>query len=92
MNPRGLWRSWVELFEEEGPEAPRFDPVHLAIVLVAVQAAVGLLFWLLWTAMVYEGGFGAGEGKLGNVVALLLLAALVEALRRADKRHAAKTK
>ncbi len=83
-----LWRSWVALFEEESPETPRFDPVHLAVVLVACQAALGIVFWLLWTAMVYEGGFGAGEGKLGNFLALALIAAIVEALRRADKRRA----
>lgn len=82
-----LWRSWVELFEEEGPETPRYDPVHLAVVFVACQAAVGIVFWLLWTAMVYEGGFGTGEGRLGNLLALGLIAAVVEALRRADKRH-----
>lgn len=92
MNPRGLWRSWVELFEEEGPDVPRFDPIHLAVVLVACQAAVGVLFWLLWTAMVYEGGFGAGEGVIGNISALIILAAIVEALRRADRRHARKAK
>jgi hypothetical protein len=87
-----LWRSWVGLFEEEGPQAPRFDPAHLAVVLVACQAAVGVVFWLLWTAMVYEGGFGTGEGKLGNFLALALIAAIVEGLRRADRRHARKTK
>ncbi|MEK7234742.1 MAG: hypothetical protein AAB268_13075 [Elusimicrobiota bacterium] len=81
-----LWKSWVELFEEEGPDVPRFDAVHLAVVLVACQAAVGILFWLLWTAMVYEGGFGTGEGKIGNFLALAILAAIVEALRRADDR------
>lgn len=87
-----LWKAWVEFFEEEAPEAPRFDPVHLAVVLVACQAAVGLLFWLMWTAMVYEGGFAMGEGKLGNVVALLLLGGVIEALRRADRRHSRKAK
>lgn len=87
-----LWRSWVELFEEEGPETPRFDPVHLAAVFVACQAALGVVFWLLWTAMVYEGGFGAGEGRLGNFLALALIAAVVEALRRADKRRGRGTK
>ncbi|MDD5305078.1 MAG: hypothetical protein PHS14_18420 [Elusimicrobia bacterium] len=87
-----LWKSWVEFFEEEGPDVPRYDPIHLAVVLVACQAAVGVLFWLLWTAMVYEGGFGAGEGKFGNFIALALIAAIVEALRRADRRHARKTK
>jgi len=87
-----LWRSWLELFEEEGPDVPRYDPVHLAVVLVASQAAAGLLFWLLWTAMVYEGGFGLGDGKAGNIAALLIIAAVVEALRRADKRRAPKAK
>ena len=88
----GAWKAWLQLFEEEGDDAPRFDPVHLAVVFVACQAAVGLLFWLLWAAMVYEGGFGSGEGKIGNFIALLLLGAAVEALRRADRRHRRKTK
>lgn len=83
-----LWRRWVELFEEEGPDEPRYDPVHLAMVLVGCQVVVGALFWLLWTAMVYEGGFGTGEGKAGNALALLLIAAVVEALRRAANRPA----
>jgi len=88
----GIWKAWLRLFEEEGASEPRFDPVHLAVVFVACQAAVGLLFWLLWAAMVYEGGFGAGEGKAGNFIALLLLAGAIEALRRADRRHSRKTK
>ena len=87
-----LWTSWVGFFEEEGEDEPRFDPIHLAVVLVACQAAVGILFWLLWTAMVYEGGFGTGEGAVGNVLALIIIAAVVETLRRADRRHARKTK
>ena len=87
-----LWKSWVELFAEESPDEPRFDPIHLAVVLVACQAAVGVLFWLLWTAMVYEGGFGAGEGWRGNLLALIIIAAIVEALRRADRRQAKKSK
>ena len=88
MKPLKLWRSWVELFEEEDAEAPRFDPIHLGLVLVACQVVVGLLFWLLWTAMVYEGGFATGEGRLGNILAILILAGIVVALRRADRRHA----
>lgn len=92
MNPLKLWKSWLELFEEEGPEVPRYDPIHLAVVLVACQAVVGILFWLLWTAMVYEGGFGAGEGWRGNLLALIIIAAIVEALRRADRRQTKKSK
>lgn len=87
-----LWKSWTDLFTEESPDEPRFDPIHLAVVLVACQAAVGVLFWLLWTAMVYEGGFGTGEGWRGNLLAMIIIAAIVEALRRADRRQAKKSK
>ncbi len=87
-----LWKSWVELFAEESLDEPRYDPIHLAVVLVACQAAVGVLFWLLWAAMVYEGGFGTGEGWRGNLIALIIIAAIVEALRRADRRQAKKSK
>lgn len=89
-SPAAIWKSWAGLFEEEDPGAPRYDPVHLAAVFVACQVAAGALFWLLWTLMVYEGGFGTGEGRLGNLAAFLILAGAVEALRRADRRAALK--
>ena len=85
MSALRLGKSWLELFDEEGPDEPRYDPIHLATVLVACQAAVGVLFWLLWTAMVYEGGFCVGEGKIGNALAWIVLVVIVEALRRARK-------
>ncbi len=87
-----LWELWVDLFQEESLETPRFDPLHLAIVLVACLATVGVLFWLLWTALVYEGGLGTGEGWIANAVALMILVAIIEALRRADRRHANRPK
>ncbi len=80
------WRAWAGLFEEEGSDEPRFDPIHIATVLVACLAAVGALYWLLWTFMVYEGGYMRGEGRLGNALALAGIVAVVEALRRADKK------
>jgi len=79
------WGAWAGLFEEEGDDEPRFDPVHLATVLVAVLATVGALFWLLWALMVYEGGWGSGEGRLINLAALAALLGVAEALRRADR-------
>ena len=84
MKISSLWRRWVELFEEEGPDEPRYDPIHLATVLVAAQVVVGALFWLLWTLMVYEGGLGAKDGWVGNVGALVILIVAIEALRRAE--------
>ena len=91
LNPLSrLWRRWVALFEEEGPDEPRYDPIHLATVLVVIMVVVGALFWLLWTLMVYEGGLGSKEGWVGNVSALITLLLVIEALRRADRRHARK--
>lgn len=93
-----LWKRWVEFFEEESPEEPRYDPIHLATVLIVVQVVVGALFWLLWILLVYEGGLGSfwnassgepqKEGWVGNVSALVTLVLIIEALRRADRRHA----
>ncbi|MEK7390174.1 MAG: hypothetical protein AAB036_10810 [Elusimicrobiota bacterium] len=85
MTPADLWKRWVEFFDEEPADEPRFDPVHLATVLVAGMAAVGVLFWLLWGVLVYEGGLGSKEGWQVNVGALVALIAIIEALRRADR-------
>ncbi len=57
MTPASLWKRWSALFDEtEDPSAPRYDPVHLATVLIACQVVAGALFWLMWTLLVYEGG------------------------------------
>lgn len=56
---------WAALFDEnEDPSEPRYDPVHLATVLVACQVAIGALYWLLWTLLVYEGGLPRKIGAL----------------------------
>lgn len=92
------WKRWAGLFDDaEDPAEPRYDPVHLATVLVACQVVIGVLFWLLWTAFVYEGGLagqltrlwsgkGPGEGWLAQSVAVAVIAAGVKALLRADRR------
>ena len=65
MNP---WRAWVALFEPDDPGEPRYDPVHLAAVLIGSQVVLGALFWLLWTLFVYEGGL---PGKVVPFVLVL---------------------
>ncbi|MDX6768378.1 MAG: hypothetical protein SF051_02515 [Elusimicrobiota bacterium] len=96
-----VWKGFTDLFEDDDPAEPRFDPVHLAGVLVAVQVVAGVLFWLLWTLLVYEGGLPAKLGLLlggprdpdalrglwGNLAALALCAGLVVALERLDRRR-----
>lgn len=97
-----VWKAFADLFENDDPAEPRYDPVHLAGVLVATQAAAGVLFWLLWTLLVFEGGLAVKLGALlsgardpeslrglwGNIGALLLTLALFVALHRLDRRRA----
>lgn len=45
-----------DLFADDPPEEPFYDPVHLGTVLVGTLTAFGCLYWLLWTLLVYEGG------------------------------------
>ena len=42
--------------DAEDAQEPGYDPVHLAGVLVGTLVALGVLFWLLWTLLVYQGG------------------------------------
>ena len=52
---RGLERL-LKLFDEDEPGEPYYDPVHLGAAAVGTLAAIGALYWLLWTLLVYEGG------------------------------------
>ena len=50
-------RDWVlALFDDDDPNEPGYDPVHLGAAIVITLASLGCLFWLLWTLLVYEGG------------------------------------
>lgn len=57
---------WLDA--EDDPSEPVYDPVQLAGVLIGVLTAVGALYWLLWTLLVYEGGLFA---KLGPALSVL---------------------
>lgn len=58
-------KAAVEAFDDEPPPGvPLYDPVHIGGVLVACLTALGALYWLLWTAFVYEGGVFAKAGAL----------------------------
>jgi NADH:ubiquinone oxidoreductase subunit 6 (subunit J) len=85
---KSIWRRWVALFEDkDDPAEPHYDPVHLAVVLVASQVVIGALYWLLWTVFVYEGGITA-RLRLAHVVAVAVCFLVVAALFNADRRHA----
>ena len=83
-----IWKRWANLFEDkDDPADPHYDPIHLAMVLIACQVVIGALYWLLWTLFVYEGGIAA-RLSLANVVALGVCALVVAALYKADRREA----
>ncbi|MFI5347697.1 MAG: hypothetical protein ACHQ51_15085 [Elusimicrobiota bacterium] len=98
-----LWKGWTDLFaDDDGPEVPHYDPVHLAAVVVGCMVVIGALFWLLWTLFVYEGGLfvkiGAliapnpndhrvtFEGWQANLAALFIAGYVVHLLQKADRR------
>lgn len=49
------WLEW--LFDDREDDEPGYDPVHLGAAVLITLTAIGLLYWLLWTLLVYEGGF-----------------------------------
>lgn len=52
-----LWEGFLDLFEDDDdPDEPFYDPVHLGAAIVCSLTGIGALYWLLWTLLVYEGG------------------------------------
>ena len=45
--------------DEDDPDEPFFDPVHLGAVCIVCLVVIGALYWLLWTLLVYEGGLSS---------------------------------
>ncbi len=58
MNPlKRVWDALVDLVEgEDDPDEVVYDPVHIGAVIVGSLCAMGVLFWLLWSLLVCEGG------------------------------------
>ena len=62
------WLDW--LFDDtEDPEEPVYDPAQLGGAVLITFTAMGLLYWLLWTLLVFEGGFFS---KIGPALGILL--------------------
>ena len=51
-----LWAGVLDFFSDDDSDEPFYDPVHLGAVCVVSLVAVGGLYWLLWSLLVYEGG------------------------------------
>ncbi|MFA5857582.1 MAG: hypothetical protein WC955_00795 [Elusimicrobiota bacterium] len=42
--------------ENDDPTVPQYDPVHLGAMIIIVMTVLTVLYWLLWTILVYTGG------------------------------------
>lgn len=66
---KNAWNWLVDLVEgEDGPDEVLFDPVHVGGVIVGSLCGMGLLFWLLWSLLVCEGGLFTKVGPFLQVV------------------------
>ena len=58
-----LWaaarRAAAAFDAEDDPNEPAYDPIHLGAALVLTLLAIGALYWLLWTLLVFEGGLSS---------------------------------
>ncbi|HAM38546.1 MAG: hypothetical protein A2474_01310 [Elusimicrobia bacterium RIFOXYC2_FULL_34_12] len=52
-----VWIWLKDVFsDEEDPNEPIYDPVHIATMLVLTIFGISILFWLFWALLVYKGG------------------------------------
>jgi len=54
--------------DTEDPNEPRYDPVHIGAMIVLVLFANTVLFWLLWSLLVFGGGLQAKVIPLLQVI------------------------
>jgi len=52
---KNLQEKLKNIFTEKEDE-PQYDPQMFGAMVVGVIFTAGLLFWILWTALVYQGG------------------------------------
>ena len=45
--------------DTEDPNEPKYDPVHVGAMIVLSLFGISILFWLLWSILVFGGGIQA---------------------------------
>ena len=56
MSLKEKLQKFIKSFPEEKPDEPVYDPVHIGVMIVLVISAAAILFWLLWSILVFKGG------------------------------------
>jgi cbb3-type cytochrome oxidase subunit 3 len=63
-----FWDEFLEFFSDaEDPEEPIYDPAHIAALIVFMTCALGAMFWLFWTLLVFGGGLFRKIGPAAQV-------------------------
>lgn len=69
MRKGGALEVLRDLFsDEDDPNEACYDPVHVGGVVIMSIAGLGVLYWLLWTLLVYEGGLPAKAAASASVL------------------------
>ena len=54
---KNVWLWIQDIFsDEEDPNEPIYDPVHIASMIVLTLFGISILFWLFWSLLIYKGG------------------------------------
>jgi hypothetical protein len=60
MNLKNILNYLDKVFDDtENPEEPKYDPVHVGGMIVLSLLGISVLFWLLWSLLVFGGGIQA---------------------------------
>lgn len=66
---KGFRKGMIDFFsDKEDPNEPGYDPVHIAAMAVIVLLVMTVLFWLLWSLLVFGGGIQAKLAPFIQVV------------------------
>jgi hypothetical protein len=59
----------LDFFEEaDDPDEPVYDPVHLGAAILTTLTAIGALYWLFWSLLVFEGGLPGKAAAAASVL------------------------
>lgn len=86
MKRATLLEKILDLFsDEDDPNEPFYDPAHLGAVIVVSLSTLGIVYWLLWTLLVFEGGLST---KISAAASVLFTAKTLADIGYAGAPHA----
>jgi cbb3-type cytochrome oxidase subunit 3 len=56
MNVKNFFNDILEIFDDKPTDEPVYDAVHFGSMIVLVIFSISIVFWLLWSLLVFGGG------------------------------------